>query len=575
MAKPVDSLPEFASDADYSVGPKVGQPTKSSDFGAALSAEGHVPGKDFPTTANEFNAWLNLSSLYGKWVEDGTFLKQADAHIVETNSSGTLNALTFNCGDVASSFATAAIIMNNFAGHALHVLGDAAQSETMRIDSTNISSGSPTSLIITNDAKNTPSPTHVVVVDTNPSGGDDSLGGISVDVNTDVTLAGSGTQPRELSAINAVNQDGIAGEFISNSLKTALFALDTRDGQPSIVAGYNDTGSVFGGNLYGNGIETRGGDGDSTNNFDGGAGIDAVGGDATNGSFDTEGGPGIYARGGASANEKGGPGVLCESVGANSKSLVVQQSGAGSSSQNLAEFNTDNNSSPGIVVNCQGFGAGISTVSEGGYGLHITMIPEIPGNTIAPAIRMEPQDPVSFAFAGDMWVDKAAGGGNEQLRFTSSTTKQAIARSNQENWVAGSQFEATAPQAVGGGSANWQTIADIPLETGLIPSTGTVTINMKAWGTIALTDPNVTGAQPQVRFVDVTANPSAAIHSKLIHIQGTGNRTGDGLIVFQYQLPSVGPRTFRLQYAMAAGTTANELADATDWLFELQSRPEA
>ena len=86
-----NTKPSFGSDDKYSGGPKVGRPTKSSDFGAALATQGHVPGRDFPTASNEFNAWLNGSSLLTDWLFQGSDQKTTDANVVETDSNGKIS----------------------------------------------------------------------------------------------------------------------------------------------------------------------------------------------------------------------------------------------------------------------------------------------------------------------------------------------------------------------------------------------------------------------------------------------------------------------------------------------------
>ena len=52
--KPLEQPSEWASNLAYSVGPKATEDTKIDEAGAA--PDGHIPGLNFPTTANELSA---------------------------------------------------------------------------------------------------------------------------------------------------------------------------------------------------------------------------------------------------------------------------------------------------------------------------------------------------------------------------------------------------------------------------------------------------------------------------------------------------------------------------------------
>jgi hypothetical protein len=87
--KPTEDVPEWAANADYVGGPKVGTPTKIS-IPSGYAAEGHRPGKDDPTLVQYWNDWLHLVWALVHWIYLGSFNGEADAHPLETDSTGQL-----------------------------------------------------------------------------------------------------------------------------------------------------------------------------------------------------------------------------------------------------------------------------------------------------------------------------------------------------------------------------------------------------------------------------------------------------------------------------------------------------
>lgn len=94
--KPVTPVTQWATDATYSAGPDIGSPTKVSC--STVAPQGHIPGLTNPSAGQHMNDWQNEVSTLCAWVEAGSSLGAADAHIVETNASGvtSLAALTIN-----------------------------------------------------------------------------------------------------------------------------------------------------------------------------------------------------------------------------------------------------------------------------------------------------------------------------------------------------------------------------------------------------------------------------------------------------------------------------------------------
>jgi len=84
MAKPGSPPTQWATDATFSSGPRAGDNTKAGM--AAAAAQGFVPGDTAKSpTLNEV---LNMITGWLDWLNDGSSAADADAHIVETDSSG-------------------------------------------------------------------------------------------------------------------------------------------------------------------------------------------------------------------------------------------------------------------------------------------------------------------------------------------------------------------------------------------------------------------------------------------------------------------------------------------------------
>lgn len=84
--KPSTALPPWATNVNYTIGPKTGQPTRGHVPG--LMPNGMVPGKNYPMGAEEVNYYLGLNSEWGAWLADGSSSGPSSAHIVETDSLG-------------------------------------------------------------------------------------------------------------------------------------------------------------------------------------------------------------------------------------------------------------------------------------------------------------------------------------------------------------------------------------------------------------------------------------------------------------------------------------------------------
>lgn len=99
--KPVLTIVEWASDATWTIGPKVTQANKA-DY-AGIAPQGHIPGIDNPSTANEQNDYQNRMSLVAAWVMQGSNSKLLSAHVVEANASGCIGAACIDVGGTTSN----------------------------------------------------------------------------------------------------------------------------------------------------------------------------------------------------------------------------------------------------------------------------------------------------------------------------------------------------------------------------------------------------------------------------------------------------------------------------------------
>ena len=89
--KPTDNVPEWASNANYTVGPTgiIGTPTKESTSLATAVANGFTPWlPEAPATGEHTNEWMHRGWALLDWVYQGSATASADAHIVETDSAG-------------------------------------------------------------------------------------------------------------------------------------------------------------------------------------------------------------------------------------------------------------------------------------------------------------------------------------------------------------------------------------------------------------------------------------------------------------------------------------------------------
>ena len=127
--KPLVTITEWASDLTWSIGPKVGQNTKFDYSG--IAAQGHIPGIDNPSTANEQNDYQSKMSLVAQWVMAGSSSKLLEARIVEADASGSVGIAALDCGGTTSAVSPA-LFKENTGTNAASVLATSGNNDGIR-----------------------------------------------------------------------------------------------------------------------------------------------------------------------------------------------------------------------------------------------------------------------------------------------------------------------------------------------------------------------------------------------------------------------------------------------------------
>ncbi len=562
--KPTETVQLFAANATWSVGPKITQDTKSIDIGQ-LASEGNVPGKPNPTAANDMNRALHNMSKTDIWTLEGTFAADLDAHIVETNGFGTSSIAAINVGNTVSTLKPLFVRSNNVAGPGATPNIDVVATDQvgMIIVSNHTLSALPASLAMSNDAVGISK----WVMESIANGtGPDSIGGALIECNSTRTTGNtSGVFPRRIAAANLVNKSGAALEAIGSDISIpCAIVLNEVDLGTSLQVGYGNL-STPAENFSGNGVDSRGGDGNSTTGIGGGSGVIGTGGDAKDGVSDASGGIGVRAIGGLSATLPAAPACLVESKAVNGIGLQVDHLNAGATAD-AVKVTTGTNTASGVVVDCKGGGSGVIVDAQGGYGVHIT---QTLGTALFPALRMTPQDSPDTASDGDMWAQND-GVAADQLKFTSATVRQTIPRINQ-SWCIIEHWQAAAS---GGSSTVANTFivqATFSFNTALVPTVG-VTVILKALGTLRVTGTDTIGVA-ETKWRDDTAGADIGGTPQRNHdAPGTGVRDIPIHHIREYAIVTPGARTFSFRFTIKTGAAGTTNIDANDFWYEVRAQ---
>ncbi len=108
VALPATAPPPWASNALYTLGPDTGTVTKVDS--TSVAPNGHVPGKDFPSTAQEMNSWMSEAADVLRWDFDSitaapTTAGTNDPRVLSTDGLGAVTATSFTA--LGSSVAVA------------------------------------------------------------------------------------------------------------------------------------------------------------------------------------------------------------------------------------------------------------------------------------------------------------------------------------------------------------------------------------------------------------------------------------------------------------------------------------
>lgn len=564
--KPTETVQLFAANATWSVGPKITQNTKSIDIGP-LASEGNVPGKPNPTAANDMNRALHNMSKTDIWTLEGTFAADLDSHIIETNVVGMSSIAAINVGNTISTLNPLFVRSNNVAGPGATPNIDVVATDQvgMIIVSNHTLSALPASLAMSNDAVGISK----WVMESIANGtGPDSIGGALIECNsTRTTGLTSGVSPRRISAANLVNKSGAALEAIGSDISIpCAIILNEVDLGTSLQVGYGNL-STPAENFSGNGVDSRGGDGNSTTGIGGGSGVIGTGGDAKDGVSNASGGVGVRAIGGLSATLPAAPACLVETKALNGIGLQVDHTNLVATAD-LVKITTGDNIANAIVVSCEGGGIGLKVDAEAEYGIHVTQIPD-GGGIIAPAIRLEPQELPTSPQDGDLWVQKFGGLLTDQLQFAAGTVTQSVARTTQP-YCKLTHFEASGTQAIPP-TGTFVNIATLTFDVAMQP-TGTTKVILKAWGKLLVNGSSEVNVS-RTKWRNETA-PAADIDTKTHDVAGASAvRSVEVFHMREYTITAPGPRTFTFQHSIEPGANQTTI-DATNWWFEVVAIPE-
>lgn len=108
-----------ATDLNFGSGPASGFNTKIAD--AAAAAQGFIPGQG--VDAEAVNYLFNISGAWvSDWVSQGTNAADLDAHLIETDATGTASIATINAGNTAAT-TSAIVAVENSGATATTILG--------------------------------------------------------------------------------------------------------------------------------------------------------------------------------------------------------------------------------------------------------------------------------------------------------------------------------------------------------------------------------------------------------------------------------------------------------------------
>lgn len=537
MAKPAETPDIWASDTLYIVGPKSGLPTKVSTASPIAAAnQGHIPGKDFPTTANEFNLWCFEISKVAGWTMEGSSLPDLTAHLVETDSDGEAELARAIVGGTLAAGPSLTVLENNTGQSALikGTTNTALQLET---------NSSPNflfarTLLSTSDCTldTTPGNSFAWQLTSTPDSPNEGPGGLGIQSDG----LGNDTNGQFWATLRADNVNGIAGIFESSiaSPHGTLEANNTATQGTALFIGRTAGKGMIG-------VRVIAGEGDPVNNKNGGTGGLFFGGAGKDGTFDTDGGVGLFATGG-SAEASGTPAIGAEikSGGAGAASLVLRHVEELNQTQPLLSGITGENIGGGITMVCEGSGHGARLETQAGDGIRL-LKSETGAALMGVHMYLQPiinKDVNVTISDGDLWLTRNNVAPNDyfDLRIKCNPTRFIPMFTNPV--VYGYEEKSGQTSSVSVGVPVVAVTPSLGPELAPTISGAVVIVTVKCWATaVAFTGPIV--GIGQIVFTDDTA--ASVEHTYQLDLVTPAVRVPVAYS-FEYTLPASGARDFSL-----------------------------
>lgn len=547
--KPLQQPEIWASQLLYASGPKAGQPTKAtSESGAAV--EGHKPGPTEPTTANEFNIFENKMSLLARWGFAGRFDKMADAHPVETDSSGLLSARAADFGDPASPGPSLSVVSSS-SDWAARIT--ATDNDGLQVQGVHTAADASQLALITSNQDNIAQKAALRVVCSSIP----SAGGIQIDSAAAGVI--SGEQLLAAMSINNLGGTGLQVRTSGTILPAARF-INLEDGGTSARFGHGDLETGSDKNLDGTAIDAKGGDADgSSGAARAGSGALFQGGAFTLSGTPKPAGHGILALSGQTdAGAPGGAAVFAQTVGPRGIAVEASHNDAGATLP-VIQATTGANGADAFKAVCKDGGRGMFVQAESGAGVSIQMDPEAGTGDLGVALDLQVQLRPDSVNSGSLWNEQISG--RTRLRaglpgasgldgpdfgyVRTAIQPPCYARSNIIN-----NFVTSGTSTVDAVVA-----PEFSFQAGQLPQQASK-VKVTIWGEVAQFEGSITSATFAVRDKTVGGDP------KICSITVAHPDTGGAGFYFSsttfadiYQLPAAGARTFDLVWSGSAGTS--------------------
>lgn len=551
MATKPTKIPDIWASADnYSLGPKVGRPTKTpelSPIGAAL--EGHIPGKQFPTTANEFNRWCFDISKVAEWVMNGRSDRDISAHVKETDSDGRISATKAYFGGTGVS------------GPSLFVQesgsGDAILASVVNARGLNIaqSLGATTHIDALTIASNQTklSTGYLARITNTPATAGNGCGGLYIKTDGAAAIGGGVNYN---ASIVAENSAGPAATFMATGTTSFHYALRAsnkgRDKGPAAYLGWDPAdGDGWGTDA----VIARGANGNanSSGSWDGGIGIVARGGYGQQGGVvTTDGGLGLWAIGGdAEGSGEAAPAALFWGGGKAAPVVIVEVDpsfiGSGYSAPMLQILCPDGESGArGIEIANEGGLGGIKMWTGRRYAIDIQHN-EFSGE-LYPHLFLNPLTRApDTASPGALWVREWDGGALpglpfDQQRLVMQAVTAPLQAATFRSWCHG--FGEATSQVV---ATSGDTILAVDFTIDSVPVSA-ATVKLEASIVVDVTgSPAGVTESLRVRIIDFTSSVTVVDASTTVGEVVSGRKGARFITVKKrYVLPDAGDRTFRL-----------------------------